>query len=86
MKEIIAKKPYFTNSMVSDKLKVNMSMAREALKELREEEQIVPATEYCAKYCCYVRGPKYVAPVEEKKGGDKKPQDKKKQQQPKTKK
>ena len=80
IKEIVAKEPYVTTSMVSDKLKVNMSMAREALKELRNEDQIVPATEYSAKYCCYVKGPKYVAPVEEKKQ-EKKPQEKKKQQQ-----
>ena len=53
--------------MVSSKLKINFSCAREALKELREEEKIVPSTEYNAKYCCFVRGPKFVAQVEEKK-------------------
>ena len=65
--------------MVSDKLKVNMSMAREALKELREQEQIVPATEYHSRFCCFVKGPKYVAPVEEKKTTDTKKTDKKQQ-------
>ena len=67
----------------ADKLKVNMSMAREALKELREQEQIVPATEFHSKFCCYVKGPKYVAPVEDKKQVENKKQDKK--QQPKKK-
>ena len=83
IKDIIGKEPYVTTSMVSDKLKVNMSMAREALKELREQEQIVPATEFHSKFCCYVKGPKYVAPVEDKKQAENKKQDKK--QQPKKK-
>ena len=83
IKDIIGKEPYVTTSMVSDKLKVNMSMAREALKELREQEQIVPATEFHSKFCCYVKGPKYVAPVEDKKKIKNKKQDKK--QQPKKK-
>ena len=79
IKDIIGKEPYVTTSMVSDKLKVNMSMAREALKELREQEQIVPSSEYHSKYCCYVKGPKCVAPVEEKKTTDTKKTDKKQQ-------
>ena len=79
VKDIIGKEPYVTTSMVSDKLKVNMSMAREALKELREQEQIVPATEFHSKFCCYVKGPKYVAPVEEKKTTETKKTDKKQQ-------
>ena len=83
IKDIIGKEPYVTTSMVSDKLKVNMSMAREALKELREQEQIVPATEFHSKFCCYVKGPEYVAPVEDKKQVENKKQDKK--QQPKKK-
>ena len=83
IKDIIGKEPYVTTSMVSDKLKVNMSMAREALKELREQEQIVPATEFHSKFCCYVKGPKYVAPVEDKKQVENTKQDKK--QQPKKK-
>ena len=84
IKDIIGKEPYVTTSMVSDKLKVNMSMAREALKELREQEQIVPSSEYHSKYCCYVKGPKYVAPaVEEKKQDNAKKTEKK--QQPKKK-
>ena len=83
VKDIIGKEPYVTTSMVSDKLKVNMSMAREALKELREQEQIIPSTEFHSKYCCYVKGPKYVAPVEEKKQEGAKKVEKK--QQPKKK-
>ena len=83
IKDIIGKEPYVTTSMVSDKLKVNMSMAREALKELREQEQIVPSSEYHSKYCSYVKGPKYVAPVEEKKADTTKKAEKK--QQPKKK-
>ena len=68
LKDIVAKEPYITTSKVSDKLKVTMSLAREALKELREQEQLVPSLEYHSRFCCFVKGPKYVAPaVEEKK-------------------
>ena len=57
MKDIIGKEKYFTTSMISDKLKVNMSLAREIVKELREQEQIIPNCEYHSKYCIFVRGP-----------------------------
>ena len=46
MKDIIAKEPYVTPSMISSKLKINVSCAREALKELREGEKIVSSNEY----------------------------------------
>jgi small subunit ribosomal protein S25e len=68
LKDIIHKETYVTPSKISDKLKVTMSLAREALKELREQEQIVPSIEYHSRFCCFVKGPKYKAPaVEEKK-------------------
>ena len=78
MKDLVGKEKYITTSILSDKLKCSMSMAREAVKELRETEQIVPFTEYHSKYCIFVKGPKYAAEVEkkpeakqEKKGGEK---------------
>ena len=77
IRDIVGKEAYVTTSMVSDKLKVSMSLAREALKELREQEQIVPSLEYNSKYCCFVKGPKYVAPVAEKKDDKKGAADKK---------
>lgn len=43
-----------------------MSLAREVVKELREQQQIVPFTEYHSRYCIFVKGPKF-AVVEEKK-------------------
>lgn len=43
-----------------------MSLAREVVKELKEQEQIKPLDDYHSKYCIYVKGPKYAA-VEEKK-------------------
>ena len=77
VQDIVAHNAYVTPSIVSDKLKINVSCAREALKELREGEQIVPSTEYNAKYCCFVRGPKFQQaevkkPQKTGKGGDKK--------------
>ena len=81
IKDIVAKEKYITPTIISDKLKVSMSLAREMIKDLREREQLVPYTEYHSKFCILVRGPKYEAPVEEKKeakqqqdkkGGDKK--------------
>ena len=67
LKDIVNKETYLTASKISDKLKVTMSLAREALKELREQEQIVPSIEYHSKFCCFVKGPKYVAPQTEDK-------------------
>ena len=80
MKDLVAKEPYLTPSIVSNKLKVNVSCAREALFELLKNEVIKPVDEYSSKYCCFVRGPKYVEESKAKKEGGKegkKKQDKK---------
>ena len=70
VKDIVGKEPYVTPSMVSSKLKVNVSCARKAINELLKTEFLKPADEYHSKFCCYVKGPKYV--VEEKKKDEKK--------------
>lgn len=59
VQEIIAHNAYVTPSIVSDKLKINVSCAREALKELLDNGVIQPSVEYNAKYCCFVKGPKF---------------------------
>ena len=74
LKDLVAKEIYLTPSRVSDKLKVNVSCARQALQELLKNEVLKPVDEYHSKYCCFVRGPKYVEeskPKKEEKGGAK---------------
>ena len=67
LKDLVAKEIYLTPSRVSDKLKVNVSCAREALKELLKNEVLKPVDEYHSKYCCFVKGPKYVEEAKPKK-------------------
>ena len=86
LKDLVAKEAYLTPSLVSNKLKVNVSCAREALFELLKNEVIKPVDEYSAKYCCFVKGPKFVEESKAKKEGGKeqaKKGEKGKQQQPK---
>jgi small subunit ribosomal protein S25e len=59
VQDIVAHNAYVTPSIVSDKLKINVSCAREALKELLDNGVIQPSVEYNAKYCCFVKGPKF---------------------------
>ncbi len=89
LKDLVAKEIYLTPSRVSDKLKVNVSCAREALKELLKNEVLKPVDEYHSKYCCFVKGPKYVEEAKPKKeqqaggkeGGKKKEKQQKKEKQ-----
>ena len=85
LKDLVAKEIYLTPSKVSDKLKVNVSCAREALRELLKNEVLKPVDEYHSKYCCFVKGPKYVEESKPKKeqGGGQKEGGKKKEKQPK---
>ena len=71
IKDLVAKETYLTPSIVSNKLKVNVSCAREALFELLKNEVIKPVDEYSAKYCCFVKGPKYVDESKAKKDAGK---------------
>ena len=83
LKDLVAKEIYLTPSRVSDKLKVNVSCAREALQELLKNEVLKPVDEYHSKYCCFVKGPKYVEESKAKKeqGGGQKEGGKKKEKQ-----
>ena len=70
VQDIIAHNPYVTPSIVSDKLKINVSCAREALRELLDNGVLQPSVEYNSKYCCFVKGPKYqAAEVKKPKAG-----------------
>jgi ribosomal protein S25 len=74
LKDLVAKENFLTPSKVSDKLKVNVSCARQALQELLKNEVLKPVDEYHSKYCCFVKGPKFVEeakPKKEEKGGAK---------------
>jgi hypothetical protein len=44
-------------------------LARQAIKQLLEENKLAPNSEYHSKYCCFVRTANFVAPVAEKKEG-----------------
>ena len=86
LKDLVAKEAYLTPSLVSNKLKVNASCAREALFELLKTGVLKPVDEYSAKYCCFVKGPNYVEESKAKKETGKeqgKKGEKGKQQQPK---
>ena len=45
------------------------SLAREAIRNLLEEQKIAPYSEYHSKYSCFVKTANFVAPVAEKKEG-----------------
>ena len=89
LKDLVAKETFLTPSRVSDKLKVNVSCAREALQELIKNEVLKPVDEYHSKYCCFVKGPNYVEEFKQKKdykggakeGGKKKEKGQKKEKQ-----
>ena len=66
-KDLVAKEVYLTPSKVSDKLKVNVSCAREALQELLKKGVLQPVDEYHSKYCCLVKGPNFVDESKAKK-------------------
>jgi hypothetical protein len=69
-KDVIAKETYVTPAIISEKLKINVSLAREAIRALREEQKLAPFNnDYHSKYCCYVKTANFVAPVVEKKEG-----------------
>ena len=68
-KDVVAKEAYLTPSIISEKCKVNVSLARQAIKGLLEEQKIAPNSEYHSKYTCFVKTANFVAPVSEKKEG-----------------
>lgn len=86
--ETILKEPFITPSLISEKLKVNVSLARAALQELIKDGSLVPYNNAPhSKWGLYVKSGKTQieadkkavedAGKETKKGGDKKQQQKK---------
>lgn len=67
IKDVVSKEAYVTTSIISEKLKINASLAREAINALREEQKLAPLNEYHSRYCCFVKTANFVAPVQEKK-------------------
>jgi small subunit ribosomal protein S25e len=75
-KDIATKEAYITPSLISEKLKLNCSVARQAIQELCREEKIAPYNgEHNARFPLYSRTEKFqkecdAKPVEvvEKKG------------------
>lgn len=67
IKDVVAKESYLTPSLISEKLKINVSLARQAIRSLREDNQIAPVSEYHHKYCCFTKTANFVPPVVEKK-------------------
>ncbi len=66
-KDVVGKESYVTPAIISEKLKVNVSLAREAIRVLRDEEKLKAFNEYHSKYACFVKTDKFVVPVSEKK-------------------
>merc|ERR1712151_1369294 len=68
LRDVVAKETYITPSIISEKLKLNVSLAREAIRQLLSDNQIAPHNgEYSFRMCNFVKTDKFVAPVAEKK-------------------
>ena len=81
-KDLIAKESYISPSVISDKLKVNLSLARAAIKQLVEDGKLTPYNdETHARWGVFVKSQAFIKELEdkpvvavekEKKGGQKK--------------
>lgn len=84
-KDIIAKEAYLTPAVIAEKLKVNVSLARAAIKQLLEEGKIVHYNdEKHSRFGVFIKSAAFIKEqeakpqvAETKKGGDKKQQQKK---------
>jgi small subunit ribosomal protein S25e len=85
-KDIIAKEAYLTPAVIAEKLKVNVSLARAAIKQLLDEGKISHYNdEKHSKFGVYVKSAAFIKEQESKpqvatdakKGGEKKQQQKK---------
>jgi len=77
-KDVIAKEPYLSPSVVSEKLKVNVSLARAAIQQLMADGKIRPyQNEYHSRWGVFVKSDAYIKEqeakpkeeVKDKKGG-----------------
>lgn len=66
-KDVITKESYLSPSVVSDKLKVNVSLARAAIKQLVEEGKLAPYNnESHARWGVYVKSQAFIKELEAK--------------------
>jgi len=66
-KDIVGKEAFLTPSVISEKLKVNVSLARAAIKQLEEEGKIAPYNdERHSKYGLFVKSEAYKKELEAK--------------------
>lgn len=81
-KDVITKETYLTPSIVSEKLKINVSLARAAIQQLLAEQKIKAYNnDPHSRFCCYVKTEAFQKevdskPVEvskDKKGGKQEP-------------
>lgn len=71
LRDIIPNEPYLTPSVISQKLKINVSFARQAIRELLSENKLAPTHEYHSRFSTFVKTANFVAPVVEKKEAQK---------------
>ena len=76
MRDVINKEAYITPTLISEKCKVSVSLAREAISALRADEKLAPSIEYHHRFTAYVKTAKFV--LEEK------PKEEKEKKQPKA--
>merc|ERR1712151_81364 len=68
LRDVVGKETYVTPSIISEKLKLNVSLAREAIRQLLADNQIAPTNgEYQYRFCNFVKTANFVAPIAEKK-------------------
>merc|ERR1712032_1796766 len=68
IRDVVTKETYITPAIVSEKLKLNVSLAREGIRQLLADNQIAPSSgEFHRRFCNFVKTANFVAPVVEKK-------------------
>jgi small subunit ribosomal protein S25e len=66
-KDIVAKEAYLTPSIISEKLKINVSLARAAIKQLFEEGKVIPYNgETHSRWGLFVKSPTFIKELEAK--------------------
>ena len=66
-KDVIVKEPYITPGVISDKLKLNVSICRQAIKQLIAEDKLVNYNnETHNRFGTYVKSPALVKEIESK--------------------
>ena len=70
-RDIISKEAYITPSVISEKLKVNVSIARQAIRQLLEEEKLAHYNdESHSRWGLFIRSANFQKQVDEKAAAD----------------